>query len=80
VVCEPALVFGVIESLYGGIGKFQTRIEGRDFSATEQRVINRMVDVITDEYKKAWVGIYPLELDYQRSEMQPQFANIATPE
>jgi len=79
VVCEPALVFGVIESLYGGIGKFQTRIEGRDFSATEQRVINRMVDVITDEYKKAWTGIYPLELEYQRSEMQPQFANIATP-
>lgn len=79
IVCEPALVFGVIESLYGGIGKFQTRIEGRDFSATEQRVINRLVDVITEEYKKAWQGIYPLELDYQRSEMQPQFANIATP-
>jgi flagellar motor switch protein FliM len=79
IVCEPALVFGVIDTLYGGIGKFQTRIEGRDFSATEQRVINRMVDVITTEYKKAWKGIYPLELDYQRSEMQPQFANIATP-
>ena len=79
IVCEPALVFGVIESLYGGAGKFQTRIEGRDFSATEQRVINRLVNVITEEYKKAWTGIYPLELDYQRSEMQPQFANVATP-
>jgi len=79
IVCEPALVFGVIDTLYGGIGKFQTRIEGRDFSATEQRVINRLVEVITAEYKKAWKGIYPLELDYQRSEMQPQFANIATP-
>ncbi len=79
IVCEPALVFGVIDTLYGGTGKFQTRIEGRDFSATEQRVINRLVDVITTEYKKAWKGIYPLELDYQRSEMQPQFANIATP-
>jgi flagellar motor switch protein FliM len=79
IVCEPALVFGVIDTLYGGIGKFQTRIEGRDFSATEQRVINRLVDVITVEYKKAWKGIYPLELEYQRSEMQPQFANIATP-
>ena len=79
IVCEPALVFGVIDTLYGGIGKFQTRIEGRDFSATEQRVINRLVEVITDEYKKAWKGIYPLELEYQRSEMQPQFANIATP-
>lgn len=79
IVCEPALVFGVIDTLYGGIGKFQTRIEGRDFSATEQRVINRTVNVITEEYKKAWKGIYPLELEYQRSEMQPQFANIATP-
>ena len=79
IVCEPSLVFGIIDTLYGGIGKFQTRIEGRDFSATEQRVINRMVDVITDEYKKAWKGIYPLELEYQRSEMQPQFATIATP-
>jgi flagellar motor switch protein FliM len=79
IVCEPALVFGVIDTLYGGTGKFQTRIEGRDFSATEQRVINRLVDVITTEYKKAWKGIYPIELEYQRSEMQPQFANIATP-
>ncbi len=79
IVCEPALVFGVIDTLFGGIGKFQTRIEGRDFSATEQRVINRLVDVVSAEYKKAWTGIYPMELEYQRSEMQPQFANIATP-
>jgi flagellar motor switch protein FliM len=79
IVCEPTLLFGVIDSLFGGNGKFHTRIEGRDFSPTEQRVINRMVEVVSEEYKKAWKGVYPLELVYQRSEMQPQFANIATP-
>lgn len=79
VVCDPTLVFAVIDSLFGGAGKFHTRIEGRDFSPTEQRIITRLVDVVTEEYKKAWNGIYPLELEYQRSEMQPQFANIATP-
>ena len=79
VVCEPTLLFGVIDSLYGGNGKFHTRIEGRDFSPTEQRVIGRLVDVVAEEYKKAWLGVYPLELAYQRSEMQPQFATIATP-
>ena len=79
IVCDPALVFSVIDALFGGAGKFHTRIEGRDFSATEQRVIQRLVECITTEYKRAWQGIYPLELDYQRSEMQPQFANIATP-
>jgi flagellar motor switch protein FliM len=79
IVCDPTLVFAVIDALFGGAGKYHTRIEGRDFSPTEQRIITRLVDVITGEYKKAWTGIYPLELEYQRSEMQPQFANIATP-
>lgn len=79
IVCDPTLVFSVIDALFGGAGKYHTRIEGRDFSPTEQRIIARLVEVITGEYKKAWHGIYPLELEYQRSEMQPQFANIATP-
>lgn len=79
IVCDPSIVFAVIDSLFGGSGKFHTRIEGRDFSATEQRVIERLVTCISEEYKRAWRGIYPLELDYQRSEMQPQFANVATP-
>jgi flagellar motor switch protein FliM len=79
IVCDPAVVFAAIDALFGGAGKFHTRIEGRDFSPTELRVITRLVEVITTEYRKAWHGIYPLELEYQRSEMQPQFANIATP-
>ncbi len=79
IICDPNLVFSVIDALFGGAGKYHTRIEGRDFSPTEQRVIARLVDVICCEYKQAWQGIYPLELEYQRSEMQPQFANVAMP-
>ncbi|MEY3475478.1 MAG: flagellar motor switch protein FliM [Pseudomonadota bacterium] len=79
IVCEPTIVFAIIDALFGGAGKFHTRIEGRDFSPTELRVILRLVEVVTAEFRKAWTGIYPLELEYQRSEMQPQFANIATP-
>lgn len=79
IICDPSLVFAVIDALFGGIGKFHTRIEGRDFSATELRVILRLVETIGAEFKKAWTGIYPVEVEYQRSEMQPQFANIATP-
>ena len=79
IVCDPTLIFAVIDSLFGGSGKFHTRIEGRDFSMTEHRIILRVVDLVINEYKKAWQGVYPLELEYQRSEMQPQFANIASP-
>ena len=79
IVCDPSLVFAVIDALYGGNGKYHTRIEGRDFSPTEMRVIQRLVDCIVTEYGKAWQGIYPLELEYQRSEMQPQFCTVASP-
>ncbi|MBX9611053.1 MAG: flagellar motor switch protein FliM [Burkholderiales bacterium] len=79
VICDPTLVFTVIDNLFGGTGQYQTRIEGREFSPTEQRIILRLVEVITAEYKKAWATIYPIELEYTRSEMHTQFANIATP-
>lgn len=77
IVCEPNLVFAVIDALFGGVGKFHTRIEGRDFSATEQRVIARLVATVCADYQQAWQGIHPLRLEVQRTEMQPQFATIA---
>ena len=76
-VCDPTLIFAFIDALFGGVGKFPARIEGREFSGTEQRVIMRIVEILLREYNKAWQGIYPLDLTYQRSEMQPQFVNIA---
>lgn len=79
VIMDPKLVFTVIDSMFGGGGNLHTRIEGREFSPTEQRIIQRMLDVVTTEYAKSWQGIYPLQLEYQRSEMHTQFANIATP-
>ena len=78
IVCDPNLVFAVIDALFGGSGKYPARIEGREFSATELRVIARLVETVCAAYNKAWQGIYGLQLVHRRSEMQPQFANIAT--
>ncbi|MFO0464440.1 MAG: flagellar motor switch protein FliM, partial [Burkholderiales bacterium] len=79
IILDPKLVFTVIDSMFGGNGRFHTRIEGREFTATEQRIIQKLLEVVTTEYAKAWQGVYPLQLEYQRSEMHTQFANIATP-
>jgi len=79
VVFEPTLVFLVVDSLFGGDGRFHTRIEGREFSQTEMRIIQRMLQVVLDEYQKAWREVCPLTFEYVRSEMHAQFASIATP-
>lgn len=79
VVLDPNLVFLIIDNMFGGDGRFHTRVEGRDFTQTEQRIIQRTLEVIFDCYSKAWEFIYPIEFEYIRSEMNTQFANIATP-
>jgi len=78
-VFDPSLIFAVVDTMFGGDGRFHTRVEGRDFTATEQRIIQRMLNVVVDDYKKSWAPVYPLQMEYVRSEMHTQFANIATP-
>ena len=78
-IFDPNLVFAAIDTLFGGNGKFHTRIEGRDFSPTENRIIQRMMEVTLAEYTKAWGALYKFNFVHQRSEMHTQFANIASP-
>jgi flagellar motor switch protein FliM len=78
-IFNPDLVYLVIDNLFGGNGQFHTRVEGRDFTLTEQRMIQRMLGVVFEELEKSWAPVYPIKLEYIRSEMNTQFANIATP-
>lgn len=78
-VFDPSLVFLVIDNMFGGDGRFHTRVEGRDFTATEQRIIQGLLGVVFREYSRSWKPVYELTFEYMRSEMNSQFANIATP-
>jgi flagellar motor switch protein FliM len=78
-VFDPGLVFLLVDNLFGGDGRFHTRVEGRDFTQTEQRIIMRILDIVFEAYAKSWEPVYPIEFEYIRSEMNTQFANIATP-
>ena len=64
--------------LFGGDGRFPTKVEGREFTHTEQRVIRRMLKLALEGYSDAWKAIYPLDVEYVRSEMQVKFTNITT--
>ncbi|MEB0139862.1 MULTISPECIES: flagellar motor switch protein FliM [unclassified Undibacterium] len=79
IVLDPGLVFLIVDNLFGGDGRFHTRVEGRDFTQTEQRIIQRILEIVFETYSKSWEPVYPIEFEYIRSEMNTQFANIATP-
>jgi flagellar motor switch protein FliM len=79
IVFEPALVSQVVEHLFGGQGRFHVRMDGRDFTPTEMRVIQRMLQLVFQQYQRAWQPVYSLMLEYVRSETDTQFSPIAAP-
>jgi flagellar motor switch protein FliM len=78
-IFDPNLVFMVVDTMFGGDGRFHTRVEGREFTQTEHRIIQNILGAVFAAYTKAWEPVYPLEFEFVRSELNPQFANIATP-
>lgn len=79
VIFNPDLVFLMVDNLFGGDGRFHTRIEGRDFTQTEHRIIQRALGIVFECYARSWEPVYPIAFEFMRSEMNTQFANIATP-
>lgn len=78
-VMEPNLVFTAVDNFFGGNGHFFSKIEGREFSPAEMRIVRVMVDILFKDLKKAWAPVMAVEFEYLNSEVNPQFANIVSP-
>jgi len=77
-VFSPNLVFLIVDSLFGGDGRFPTKADGREFTPTEQRIIEKMLSLTLEAYDSAWSTIFNLQTEYVRSEIQVKFANITS--
>jgi len=78
-VIEPTLVFILVDNYFGGEGKFHAKIEGREFTPTEQRVIHMFMEICFVDLIKAWEPVLPIEFEFSSREVNPQFANIVSP-
>lgn len=78
VVLDPKFVFAVVDNFFGGTGRF-AKIEGREFTATETRVIHMLLKHVFANMKEAWSHVARLDIEYLNSEINPHFANIVSP-
>jgi flagellar motor switch protein FliM len=79
IVCNPKLVFSLVDCFFGGEGRFYNKVEGRDFTLTEMRIVRRFLDIVFRDLEEAWEPVLPVKFEYVNSEVNPQFANIVTP-
>ncbi|MGH8227552.1 MAG: flagellar motor switch protein FliM, partial [Steroidobacteraceae bacterium] len=78
IVLDPKLVFAVVDNFFGGNGR-HAKIEGRDFTATEQRIIHMLLRAGFADLREAWSHVSTIEVEYLQSEINPHFANIVSP-
>ncbi|BCG64675.1 MAG: flagellar motor switch protein FliM [Methyloprofundus sp.] len=79
IVIEPRLVFTAVDNFFGGGGQFYNKVEGREFTPTEMRVIRLIIDLIFKDLQEAWKPVLTLDFEYMNSEVNPAFANIVSP-
>lgn len=77
-VFDPKLVFILVDNFFGGIGR-HAKIEGREFTPTEQRVVSMVLELAFKDLQEAWKPVLPVEFEFLSREVNPQFANIVSP-
>jgi len=79
-VLEGPLVFSFVDSLFGGTGVSHVKLEGRLFTKIETKIVEKIVKIILSDFQKAWSDVYEINAVFIRSEMDPQFVGIGTPD
>jgi flagellar motor switch protein FliM len=79
IMLDPKLVFILVDNFFGGDGSIHAKIEGRDFTSTELRVIEKVVQMCFADLVKAWAPVMSVEYSYHNHEVNPHMANIVSP-
>jgi len=79
-VIESHLVFNLVEAFFGGRGTGSTKVEGRDFTPIESKIIQKVVHIALSNLMDAWEDIHPIRTEFIRSESNPMVVNVERPE
>ncbi|MGF1758351.1 flagellar motor switch protein FliM [Photobacterium sagamiensis] len=79
ITMEARLVFILVENFFGGDGRFHAKIEGREFTPTERRIVQMLLKLVFEDYRESWSPVMDVEFEYLDSEVNPTMANIVSP-
>ena len=77
-IMDAKLVFKLVDNFFGGDGR-HAKIEGREFTPTEIRVVQLVLAQVFNDMMEAWSPVLKVEYEYVGSEVNPAMANIVSP-
>lgn len=78
-VFDPKLVYILVDNYFGGEGRFHTKIEGREFTPTELKIVEGMLQLAFKDLSEAWSPVLQVDYEFLSAEVNPHFANIVSP-
>jgi flagellar motor switch protein FliM len=78
IILDARLVFKLVDNFFGGDGR-HAKIEGREFTPTELRVVQMVLNQGFIDLAEAWKAVFPINFEYIHSEVNPSLANIVSP-
>jgi flagellar motor switch protein FliM len=79
IVLQPELVFAGLDMLFGGKGR-KSRVEGREFTAIENRVVEIFLRQASESLVEAWAALGRVTVEPLGMEVNPRFARIVAPD
>ncbi|WP_299180418.1 flagellar motor switch protein FliM [uncultured Neptuniibacter sp.] len=77
-IMDAKLVFKLVDNFFGGDGR-HAKIEGRDFTPTETRLIHKALEQFFLDLEEAWSPVKDLTFEHLGHEMNPAMANVINP-
>ncbi|MDH5229311.1 MAG: flagellar motor switch protein FliM [Gammaproteobacteria bacterium] len=78
-VFDPKLVYILVDNYFGGEGRFHTKIEGREFTPTELKIVEGVLSRAFVDLQEAWSPVVQVDFEFLSAEVNPHFANIVSP-
>jgi flagellar motor switch protein FliM len=75
---DAQLVVAIVETRFGGNGRFPINLANRDFTPFELKSMRRVVETTLEQFTTAWEPFGRFEVEIVRHETNPQFAGFAT--
>ncbi len=76
ITLDGDFVTTVVDIYFGGKGQFQTKIEDRDFTSIEMKIVQKVIESSVEDYQKSWAPVYDIKFSDMRSEINPQFVTV----
>lgn len=73
---ESRLIYAIVDILLGGRKARPARIEGRNFTTIERKIVEKLSQVVLQGLAEAFAPVAPITFEFDRMESNPRFATV----